>query len=128
MEVVNLLVDHVSVTRKLTSKYFTPIYYTYIISEASSQGFLKLGICKCIFLQKVLPVDLRYEEQVTELFTTRTAPEVQSLIETSPSLEITEVDVQWAQVLAEGWASPLTGFMREDQYLQVIAVCLIVNS
>lgn len=37
------------------------------------------------------------------------------------SLEINEVDVQWLQVLAEGWAAPLTGFMREDQYLQVSA-------
>lgn len=36
-----------------------------------------------------------------------------------PSLEITTVDLQWVQVLAEGWATPLTGFMREDEYLQV---------
>lgn len=35
------------------------------------------------------------------------------------SLEIKEVDLQWIQVLAEGWASPLKGFMRETQYLQV---------
>lgn len=38
---------------------------------------------------------------------------------TLQSLEISEIDVQWLQVLAEGWAAPLTGFMREDQYLQV---------
>lgn len=35
------------------------------------------------------------------------------------SLEINKIDLQWLQVLAEGWAAPLTGFMREDQYLQV---------
>lgn len=34
------------------------------------------------------------------------------------ALDITEVDLQWVQVLAEGWATPLTGFMRERQYLQ----------
>ena len=34
------------------------------------------------------------------------------------SLEITDVDLQWVQVLAEGWASPLRGFMREDEYIQ----------
>ncbi|GMS86183.1 hypothetical protein PENTCL1PPCAC_8358, partial [Pristionchus entomophagus] len=28
------------------------------------------------------------------------------------------VDLQWLQVLAEGWATPLYGFMRERQYLQ----------
>jgi len=29
-----------------------------------------------------------------------------------------QVDLQWVQVLAEGWASPLTGFMREREFLQ----------
>ncbi|XP_014474426.1 PREDICTED: bifunctional 3'-phosphoadenosine 5'-phosphosulfate synthase-like [Dinoponera quadriceps] len=38
--------------------------------------------------------------------------------ETLQSVEIGELDVQWVQVLAEGWAAPLTGFMREHQYLQ----------
>jgi len=28
------------------------------------------------------------------------------------------VDLEWAQVLSEGWAAPLTGFMTERQYLQ----------
>jgi 3'-phosphoadenosine 5'-phosphosulfate synthase len=31
-----------------------------------------------------------------------------------------QLDVQWVQVLAEGWATPLTGFMRERQYLQCL--------
>lgn len=39
--------------------------------------------------------------------------------ETLPVLMLNELDVQWLQVLAEGWASPLKGFMNEDQYLQV---------
>ncbi|TGZ53477.1 Bifunctional 3'-phosphoadenosine 5'-phosphosulfate synthase [Temnothorax longispinosus] len=38
--------------------------------------------------------------------------------ETLRCVEIDELDVQWLQILAEGWASPLTGFMREHQYLQ----------
>ncbi|XP_046431941.1 bifunctional 3'-phosphoadenosine 5'-phosphosulfate synthase isoform X2 [Neodiprion fabricii] len=38
--------------------------------------------------------------------------------ETLQSINITELDLQWLQVLAEGWAAPLTGFMRENQYLQ----------
>ena len=37
-----------------------------------------------------------------------------------PSVEIEEVDLQWVQVLAEGWASPLKGFMREREFLQVL--------
>lgn len=28
------------------------------------------------------------------------------------------MDLQWVQVLSEGWATPLTGFMREREFLQ----------
>ena len=28
------------------------------------------------------------------------------------------MDTQWVQVLSEGWATPLTGFMREREFLQ----------
>lgn len=35
-----------------------------------------------------------------------------------PSVEISKLDLQWVQVLSEGWATPLTGFMREAEYLQ----------
>eukprot|EP00745_Piridium_sociabile_P000103 TRINITY_DN100705_c0_g1_i1.p1 TRINITY_DN100705_c0_g1~~TRINITY_DN100705_c0_g1_i1.p1 ORF type:complete len:615 (+),score=180.31 TRINITY_DN100705_c0_g1_i1:309-2153(+) len=38
--------------------------------------------------------------------------------EALPSVTIEKLDLQWAQVLAEGWASPLSGFMREREYLQ----------
>merc|ERR1719268_25648 len=35
-----------------------------------------------------------------------------------PKVEISKLDCQWLQVLGEGWATPLTGFMREREYLQ----------
>ncbi|XP_076045022.1 3'-phosphoadenosine 5'-phosphosulfate synthase isoform X3 [Oratosquilla oratoria] len=35
-----------------------------------------------------------------------------------PPLEITKLDTQWLQVLSEGWATPLKGFMREREFLQ----------
>ncbi|XP_048581623.1 bifunctional 3'-phosphoadenosine 5'-phosphosulfate synthase-like isoform X1 [Nematostella vectensis] len=35
-----------------------------------------------------------------------------------PKLEITMLDLQWVQVLSEGWATPLYGFMRENEFLQ----------
>ncbi|XP_031566901.1 bifunctional 3'-phosphoadenosine 5'-phosphosulfate synthase-like [Actinia tenebrosa] len=35
-----------------------------------------------------------------------------------PKLSITKLDLQWVQVLAEGWATPLSGFMREEDFLQ----------
>jgi len=57
--------------------------------------------------------------QVKELFVAPSLVETaQREAETLPSLEISEVDVQWVQVLSEGWATPLTGFMREREFLQ----------
>ncbi|XP_030058939.1 bifunctional 3'-phosphoadenosine 5'-phosphosulfate synthase 2 isoform X1 [Microcaecilia unicolor] len=45
---------------------------------------------------------------------------VRAEAETLPTLQITKVDLQWVQILSEGWATPLKGFMREREYLQVI--------
>lgn len=44
---------------------------------------------------------------------------------TLPRLDINTLDLQWVQVLSEGWATPLKGFMREDEYLQVGIFCQI---
>ncbi|NXV11694.1 PAPS2 synthase, partial [Cepphus grylle] len=44
-----------------------------------------------------------------------------------PSVEITQLDLQWVQVLSEGWATPLTGFMREAEYLHVIHFGTLLN-
>ncbi|XP_025083628.1 bifunctional 3'-phosphoadenosine 5'-phosphosulfate synthase-like isoform X3 [Pomacea canaliculata] len=44
--------------------------------------------------------------------------EAKAEAEALPSVEIDMLDLQWTQVLAEGWASPLAGFMREREYLQ----------
>jgi len=38
--------------------------------------------------------------------------------ESLPKVEVGKVDLQWLQVLGEGWATPLTGFMREREFLQ----------
>lgn len=35
-----------------------------------------------------------------------------------PRLELSEEEFQWVHVLAEGWATPLEGFMTERQFLQ----------
>ncbi|XP_037660218.1 bifunctional 3'-phosphoadenosine 5'-phosphosulfate synthase 2 isoform X1 [Choloepus didactylus] len=46
--------------------------------------------------------------------------QVRAEAETLPSLSITKLDLQWVQVLSEGWATPLKGFMREKEYLQAL--------
>lgn len=58
-------------------------------------------------------------DSVKELFVPkhlleRSKAEAESL----ESVEISDIDLQWVQVLAEGWATPLKGFMREREYLQ----------
>ncbi|XP_050682102.1 bifunctional 3'-phosphoadenosine 5'-phosphosulfate synthase isoform X1 [Leptidea sinapis] len=45
-----------------------------------------------------------------------------------PQLEITTLDLQWVQVLSEGWAYPLKGFMRETEYLQALHFNCITSS
>ena len=37
-----------------------------------------------------------------------------------PKLNIDKLSTQWLQVLAEGWAAPLTGFMSEQQFMEAL--------
>lgn len=71
---------------------------------------------------RIVPQFQKSSDSVRELFVpdSRLAS-AKAEAETLPSVEIARLDVQWLQVLAEGWAAPLTGFMREHQYLQVCA-------
>jgi 3'-phosphoadenosine 5'-phosphosulfate synthase len=39
---------------------------------------------------------------------------------TLPKALLTDIDVNWLQTVAEGWAAPLKGFMREGTLLQTI--------
>ena len=38
--------------------------------------------------------------------------------ESLPKVRLAKIDVEWVHVISEGWASPLKGFMRENEYLQ----------
>ena len=56
---------------------------------------------------------------VDDLFVSASAlAEVKSLASELPKLQITSLDMQWLQVLSEGWATPIRGFMKEKEYLQ----------
>jgi len=60
-------------------------------------------------------------DTVRELFVPEhKVDELRQEAETLPQLEITKLDTQWIQVLSEGWATPLRGFMRENEYLQTL--------
>jgi len=44
------------------------------------------------------------------------------------NLSVNRIELEWVQVLSEGWAYPLKGFMREDEYLQCLHFnCLTIN-
>lgn len=67
----------------------------------------------------IVPVDASYE--VKELYVPENKLHLAKTdAETLPALKINKVDLQWVQVLAEGWATPLNGFMREREYLQCL--------
>ncbi|RXM34693.1 Bifunctional 3'-phosphoadenosine 5'-phosphosulfate synthase 1 [Acipenser ruthenus] len=84
------------------------------------------GVNECIqqvidLLQEkdIVPVDASYE--VKELYVPENKLDLAKTdAQTLPALEINKVDMQWVQVLAEGWATPLNGFMREREYLQCL--------
>ncbi|KAI4893557.1 hypothetical protein NFI96_021356, partial [Prochilodus magdalenae] len=60
-------------------------------------------------------------EEVNELFIPENKLDLAlSDANTLPTVTITKLDLQWVQVLAEGWATPLQGFMREREFLQVL--------
>lgn len=40
--------------------------------------------------------------------------------ETLPKVRISDIDLNWLQVIGEGWASPLKGFMREGTLLEAL--------
>lgn len=74
------------------------------------------------FLQRkhIIPKLGESKQLFQELFVKKDRLEdVRKEMRTLPALEIGEIDMQWIQVLAEGWATPLKGFMRENEYLQV---------
>ncbi|XP_076369201.1 bifunctional 3'-phosphoadenosine 5'-phosphosulfate synthase-like isoform X1 [Tachypleus tridentatus] len=58
-------------------------------------------------------------DSVKELFVSKNRENsAKDEAESLPFINITEVDLQWVQVLSEGWATPMKGFMREREYLQ----------
>ena len=59
-------------------------------------------------------------EQVNELYVPENKlNDALKEAETLPSLNMTKLDTQWLQVVSEGWVTPLKGFMREKEFLQV---------
>ncbi|KAJ1141789.1 hypothetical protein NDU88_008117 [Pleurodeles waltl] len=84
------------------------------------------SVSECIqqvveLLQEQMIVPTAAVTEVQELFVPEAKlDDVRAEAEKLPTLTITTLDLQWVQVLSEGWATPLKGFMREKEYLQVL--------
>nr|XP_032658133.1 bifunctional 3'-phosphoadenosine 5'-phosphosulfate synthase 1 [Chelonoidis abingdonii] len=66
-------------------------------------------------------IDSEYEKpEAPELVLKTDSCGVNDCIQQVVELLQERVDMQWVQVLAEGWATPLNGFMREREYLQCL--------
>ncbi|KAF5287306.1 hypothetical protein FQR65_LT02179 [Abscondita terminalis] len=104
----------------ITQPYESPAEPDLIVrTENSSVLECTQQVIELLQRNNIIPDNIRALPDVIELFLsgerlTKACAEVATL----PRLEISEIDLQWVQVLSEGWASPLRGFMREDQYLQ----------
>jgi 3'-phosphoadenosine 5'-phosphosulfate synthase len=78
--------------------------------------------------ENIIPKFLKDEHMIPDLFVpahrkVATVEEAKSL----PVLNISAVELQWLQILSEGWAHPLGGFMREQEYLQTLHFNCILN-
>ena len=70
-------------------------------------------------LEKAGIIPRNVNEKVDELFVpSHMLEEAKAEADKLESVDVSELDLQWLQVLSEGWATPLKGFMREDQFLQ----------
>jgi 3'-phosphoadenosine 5'-phosphosulfate synthase len=71
----------------------------------------------------VLPNGLPYpdgDEIVDLLVHSDKLPAKKAEAATLPKVLMTDIDVNWLQTVAEGWAAPLKGFMREGTLLQTM--------
>ncbi|KRY90617.1 Bifunctional 3'-phosphoadenosine 5'-phosphosulfate synthase 2 [Trichinella pseudospiralis] len=64
---------------------------------------------------------MRLGAKVRELFVDESERlRLEASLSQMPKLSLEKIDLQWLQVLSEGWATPLAGFMTETQYLQTL--------
>ncbi|XP_012272965.1 bifunctional 3'-phosphoadenosine 5'-phosphosulfate synthase 2 [Orussus abietinus] len=105
----------------IDQKYERPVDPDLVVTtENCTPRESALVVIEFLEKQKIIPILPKPGLPVPELFISEERlPVVRAEADTLDSIEITDMDVQWLQVLSEGWAAPLTGFMKESQYLRV---------
>ncbi|OUC48578.1 sulfate adenylyltransferase [Trichinella nativa] len=70
---------------------------------------------------------MRLGGKVRELFVDESERlRLEASLSQMPKLSLEKIDLQWLQVLSEGWATPLSGFMTETQYLQTQSIPIVL--
>lgn len=91
-------------------------------SESEAESVQK--VLQFLYEKNIIPEQALLQvcdQPVRELFVaSESRTEIRREAAEKPEIQLTTVDLQWLQVLAEGWATPLSGFMRERQYLQCL--------
>ncbi|XP_068807213.1 bifunctional 3'-phosphoadenosine 5'-phosphosulfate synthase 2 isoform X1 [Struthio camelus] len=111
----------------IDSEYEKPEYPELVLkTNASSVSECIQQLVELLQIQNIVPKSS--VKDVLELFVPENKLDfARAEADMLPSVEITKLDLQWVQVLSEGWATPLTGFMREAEYLQVIHFGTLLN-
>ncbi|KAJ8964441.1 hypothetical protein NQ317_013851 [Molorchus minor] len=99
-------------------KGFTVKTVNYTIEESTMQ------VVEMLQENGIIPFIQEANDVIPELFVPRgrlasAEEEVLSL----PSLQLTELDLQWLQILSEGWAYPLKGFKERTSFFKV---CILI--
>lgn len=78
-------------------------------------------VLELLVKENIIPKHLNDFDGIKELFVpAHRSSALKNEAQTLPMLEISTLELQWLQVLAEGWSYPLNGFMREKEYLQTL--------
>uniref|UniRef100_A0A0N5C7E2 APS kinase n=1 Tax=Strongyloides papillosus TaxID=174720 RepID=A0A0N5C7E2_STREA len=108
----------------IDSEYQPPKYPDLIVdSNNSSEEECISKVLEFLYKQNIIPEEAYHElftNQVRELFIYDKIDEIKSQSESYKKIDLELTEVEWLQVLSEGWATPLSGFMRERQYLQCL--------
>ena len=84
--------------------------------------FSRVSVHRNITSSNLLQGSKAASPEVRELFVSAAEKDAKvAEAETLPKIEMSKMDLEWFQILSEGWATPLNGFMREDEMLQVTA-------
>ncbi|KAK9129550.1 hypothetical protein Sjap_010037 [Stephania japonica] len=113
LQITQIVSPNPRIHTKTTSHYNNPL--TRFVSFRSMSAVKGRGGCSVIRSSLIDPdggplVDLVVPERE------RVARRGEA--EGMPKVRLGKIDLEWVHVVSEGWANPLRGFMREDQYLQ----------